>query len=297
MNQFLAGISEVCFAASYAVALALEISRLFFKSGVRGAVMIGFAAAGLAAHTLFLAHQAMTSTSAPLSSAYSWYLLAAWCLAVVYLYLTWRQPRVAIGLFVLPIVLALVAMAHFWADRAPFPTTEASLVWGLVHGVFLLVGSVAMLVGAAAGVMYLLQARRLKVKHAAPSRLRLPSLEWLERTNQRALWVAVPALAAGLVSGVILNAVNRQRQVDQIPWGDPIVWSLGLGCAGLTAVAVFNRVYKPAQRGHKVAYLTVACGLFLALALCAALLFESQHRGAAGQPSRSRPSPAQEAAR
>jgi hypothetical protein len=38
MAAFLSGISIVCFAASYAVALACEASRLAFRSGVRGAL-------------------------------------------------------------------------------------------------------------------------------------------------------------------------------------------------------------------------------------------------------------------
>ena len=54
MIEFVSGISVVCFAASYAVALVCEASRLLFRSGVRGAAMIAFAAAGLLAHTLFL---------------------------------------------------------------------------------------------------------------------------------------------------------------------------------------------------------------------------------------------------
>ena len=49
MTAFVSGISVTCFAASYAVAWALEASRLFFRSGVRGVVMIGFAVAGLLA--------------------------------------------------------------------------------------------------------------------------------------------------------------------------------------------------------------------------------------------------------
>ncbi len=44
MTAFLSGISVVCFVASYAVALACEASRLVFRSGVRGAVMVAFAA-------------------------------------------------------------------------------------------------------------------------------------------------------------------------------------------------------------------------------------------------------------
>jgi hypothetical protein len=82
----LAGISLLCFTASYGVALALELTRLMFRSGVRGAVMLLFAGAGLAAHTLYLVGQALDTAPyslPPLSSWYHWYLLAAWLLAVV----------------------------------------------------------------------------------------------------------------------------------------------------------------------------------------------------------------------
>ena len=66
---------------SYAVTLFLEITRLFFRSGVRGALMLGFAGMGLAMHALFLI-QRWTHQGAhtPLSSEFDWYLVAAWLL-------------------------------------------------------------------------------------------------------------------------------------------------------------------------------------------------------------------------
>ena len=50
----LSGITFTCFVANYAMALALEESRLFFRMPVRLVVLIAFAAAGLFAQTLFL---------------------------------------------------------------------------------------------------------------------------------------------------------------------------------------------------------------------------------------------------
>ena len=67
----LSNITTLCFAGSYAVALALEASRLAFKSGVRGAVMIGFAAAGLFAHTAYLIAQAARASGPKETSLYS----------------------------------------------------------------------------------------------------------------------------------------------------------------------------------------------------------------------------------
>jgi ABC-type uncharacterized transport system permease subunit len=273
----LSGISVLCFAASYAVALALEITRMWFRSGVRGALMLGFAAAGLLAHTLFLLYRAAVADAAPLSSAFDWYLLAAWVIAAVYLYLVYYHPKAAIGIFALPVVLAMIAVAQL-SDREPFPQHPAAQVWGTVHGVFLLLGYVTVAIGFIAGIMYLVQANRLKRKQLPAAGLRLPSLEWLNRVNGRALVLSAVFVAAGFVAGVILNAVNRRQQTDYVPWTDPIIWRLGGMLAWLVAAALFSHFYRPANHGRKVAYLTVVSFVFLAVTVVLRPFIASEHR-------------------
>ena len=175
MIEFLSGISVVCFAASYGVALACEASRLVFRSGVRGAAMIAFAAAGLVAHTLFLAWRAATAPAIPLSSAFDWYLLAAWLLAGGSLWLTLANPRTPVGLFLLPVVLGLIGAAQV-SSRDPFPQSPATQIWGAVHGSFNLAASVAVTLGAVAGIMWLFQAGRL-ARNGGSLRASLPSRE------------------------------------------------------------------------------------------------------------------------
>ena len=272
----LSGISVFCFAASYAVALALEATRLWFRSGVRGALMLGFAGAGLLAHTLFLAYRAAKASEAPLSSAFDWYLLAAWVVVAIYLYMIYYHPTAAVGIFVLPVVLAMIGMAQI-SDREPFPQDPAAQVWGILHGIFLLFGYVAVVVGFLAGVMYLLQARRLKRRQLPAGRLRLPSLEWLDGVNGRAIVLSAIFVAAGFVSGMVLNAVNHRQQLDYVPWNDPIVWRLGGMMAWLIVAALFSQLYRPANHGRKVAYLTVASFIFLAFTAILRPFVASEH--------------------
>ncbi|HWB09325.1 MAG TPA: cytochrome C assembly protein [Pirellulales bacterium] len=273
----LSGTSIFCFAASYTVALALEVSRLFFRSGVRGAILLAFGGAGFFAHTIFLAYRA-SSESMPLASEFDWYLVAAWALAAIYIYLTLHFPRTAVGLFTLPLVLTLVAVAARFASRQPFPQTKASQFWGTVHGGFLLLGTVAVLVGFVAGVMHLMQSARLKSKRPATLGIQLPSLEWLERANSRATVVAALALAAGFVSGLLLNLVNRSaRPGEALPWSDPMIWSSGLLSAWMLAAAAFSLLYRPARQGRKVAYLTVASFVFLVAVLAVQLALPTLH--------------------
>ena len=272
------GISITCFAASYAVTLALEFSRIFLRSGLRGAFMIGFATAGLLAHTLFLVYRA-SAVQGPLSSAFDWYMVAAWVLAATYLYLTLYHPGNAIGIFVLPLVLGLVAAGALVADREPFAVSRAAQLWGTVHGALLLLGAVAVMVGFAAGMMYLVQAYRLKHKLPARQGFQLPSLEWLERVNGRAIVASAMLLGGGIIAGAVLNLVNHGESVDHVPWTDPIIWSSVLAVVWLIAAAVFNSAYRPARQGRKVAYLTVASFVFLALALAVSLFVDTQHSG------------------
>ncbi len=281
----MSGVSIFCFAASYAVALALEITRLLFRSGVRGAIMLGFAGAGLLAHTVYLfyriaeSYQTAGAVSAPLSSQQEWYLIAAWLLAIVYLYMTCYHAHVPFGLFILPLVLGLIAVAAFVADPRPSAREPASAAWGLVHGISLLLATVAVLVGLAAGLMHLGQDRRLKTKAAATSGLRLPSLERLQQINSRSLVIALIMMGVGILSGITLNVTHRVQGDRPLPWNDPVVLSSLLMFGWLLLSSGIGVVYRPVRKGRKVAYLTVVSFVFLVIALWSVLGNVTQHLG------------------
>ncbi len=275
----LSGVSILCFAASYAIALVLEVSRLAFRSGVRGAVMLGFAGAGLFAQTVFLYYRALETAGPPLSSERDWWLLAAWALVAAYLYLVYYHPRAHFGLFLLPLALALIAVGTFLADPEPFARGPASQAWGLVHGMSLLLGVVAMLLGLAASVMYLVQVRRLKHKMLSGAGLRLPSLEWLARANSRAMVAAMLLLGVGVVSGTVLNLIGARAAGTALPWHDPLVLSTNLVFAWLVLAAVVGLWYRPAQTGRKVAYLTLVSFVLLVIVLAVLLSADTEHGG------------------
>ncbi|MCE9545722.1 MAG: cytochrome c biogenesis protein CcsA [Planctomycetia bacterium] len=277
----LAGISITCFAASYAVALLVELSRLMFRSRVRGALLIGFAGAGLIAQTCYLGMQAIHTPSGivPLSSWFHWYLLSAWALAIVYLYLTFYHPQNPLGLFLLPLVLGLIGVAYLVRQQpVPLAREEALAAWLWIHVVGLLLGTVAVLVGFATGVMYLVQSWRLKHKLPASSRFQLPSLEWLQQVNARSLVVSMVLMVIGVLGGLVRNAdLVRRAAAGGVPWSDPVVWTTALLVGWLIGVVVFNAVYRPSRQGRKVAYLTLASFVLLVLTLAIVLLAPSAH--------------------
>jgi ABC-type uncharacterized transport system permease subunit len=274
------GISITCFTASYAVTFGLELSRRFFRSGLRGALMLGFAAAGFLAHTGFIYYRATHAAGAPLSSPRDWYLLASWLLAATYLYLACCHPRTTVGVFLLPMVLLPIGVAALAASDRPFDGGPAARAWGAIHGGCLLVAAAAMLVGFATGSMYLHQEYRLKHKLPPPRGAKLPSLEWLGHANGRATIVGMLALAAGVVAGMELNLVDPANQVS---WRDPMVCGTLVMFGWLTFSTLAILFYKPLRRGRRVAYLTLLSFLLLAIALGMGLLARGRHVGSVGR--------------
>src|SRR5262249_58614840 len=113
-----------CLAASYAVALVLDLWHLSRRRPVHRLAANIFGGAGLLAHPIFLAVQ-----RPPLAWQYGLLLVLAWILAIFYLYGSIHHARQAWGILVLPVVLALVVLAGVFG-----PPTDAD--GGRVPGLF-----------------------------------------------------------------------------------------------------------------------------------------------------------------
>jgi hypothetical protein len=224
----------------------------------------------------------------PLSSWHDWYLMAAWVLAAVYLGLTASRPQTTVGLFMLPLVLVLVGVAYLFPSDVSFPRERASVIWGMIHGVMLLAGTVTVSFGFIAGLMYLVQSWRLKHKLPPKAGFKLPSLEWLQTVNKQSLAFSSAFIAAGLVAGIVLNATKSAGPGTHVPWTDSVVIGSTVLLVWLLAATIFEWLYKPAQQGRKVAYLTVASFVFLAMVM-ALLVVSSEHAAPGKEPRTEEP--------
>lgn len=252
-------VTVFCFLASYAVALGLEVWHQLRPRPVLRLLGLAFGGAGLLAQTIYLAVQ-----RPPLVWQAGWMLFLSWVLAIFYLAGSVHHRRQAWGLFVLPLILALIGLASAFG---PPPGSEGVLArkdfWGNAHALLLFLAAVGVCVGFLASLMYLLQARRLRAKKLPGKGLRLLSLERLEAMNRRAINLAFPLLTAGVVIGALLLFQAR----DWPGWSDLRVLStlvLWLAFAGLVLLR-----YGYHLRGRSVAFLTIA--VFFLLLGCLAL--------------------------
>lgn len=270
------GVKIFCFAACYAIALVLELPGPWTRAPWRRAASILAASAGIVAHTAYLGQRVAVLSTSPLASHHDWFQVAAWLLAEIQVGALFYFPRKTLGVFLLPAVLALVGMSTF-ASAEPLASFEAPRVWGLIHGLFLLLGTIAVLLGFLAGVMYLVQSRRLKQKRSLSKGLLLPSLEWLERVNSRSLGAAVLLVGGGFLTGVITH-IARSDGLTSLPWTDPVVLSLTAMLVWLVVAEAFRMIYPAARQGRKVAYLTIAAFVFLILVLASVTWQDSIHQ-------------------
>jgi ABC-type transport system involved in cytochrome c biogenesis permease subunit len=164
-------------------------------------------------------------------------------------------------LFVLPVMVLLVGISFVkHGDTQPVGSWfNSENFWGTVHGLFLLAASVGITVAFLASVMYLVQARRLRMKRSPLGGMRLLSLERLETMSRRAINLAFPMLTVGLLLGIVRVPSNDASAAD---WtAAKVLGTVGLWVVALLLVYLRYGVHLPPRR---IAILTIAAfGLLL----------------------------------
>ncbi len=109
--------------------------------------------------------------------------------------------------------------------------------------------------------------------------MRLPSLEWLEKTNRRTLTLALLMVGLGILSGIVLTPPTGPRGRGGLPWDDPVATSTEVMFAWLLLAAGIGMAYRPGRQWRSVAYHTVVSFVFLVIVLAMVLSGLTRHGG------------------
>jgi ABC-type uncharacterized transport system permease subunit len=250
--------SLICFLASYLVAFALEMVPIR-RGGSWGRWLgWGFAAAGLLAQTWYLLNRGREANLPPLlASTHDWMLVVAWLVMLGYLLWAVWNSRLNLGVFVYPLVLVLIGVAHK-LDQVPnteLYVAQARRNWGLLHASLLVFGVVAAAAGCFSALMYLLQHRRLKTSHAERQGFQMPSLPRLAAANRWAFLLSFVLLTLGYASGLMLS-FSAPSANSTVSLSEPIVILSGLVWL-LLAGALGWLLAQRGSAGRQVAWLTM----------------------------------------
>lgn len=163
---------------------------------------------GVLAHTFVIGMQTMEVRHVPFANPSRAISTFVWLLTLAYLYLELTTEERGMGVFILPVVIALQVIPAInpgteYAD----PVLDSPWFW--VHVSSLLFAYASFALAGVLGLTYVLQFKEIKKKHLGYLYTRLPSLQMLDVMNSRAVAVGWLFLTVGVAVGVIWAAQAR----------------------------------------------------------------------------------------
>ena len=189
----------------YAGALVAYAWHFAQRNAVVGRSATSLLVAAALAHTFVIGMQTMEVGHVPVAGATSAISTFVWLLALSYLYIEMTTDERAMGVFILPLLVAfqMIPALH------PTPEDRAAVLQGPLFGVHvssLLFAYASFALACVIGITYVLLFKEIKAKHLGFFYARLPSLQVLDRMNQRAIVIGWIFLTVGIGSGAIWAA-------------------------------------------------------------------------------------------
>ena len=186
--------------ALYIAALVVYVWHFARRSPTVGRSATTLLVAAALTHTFVIGMQTMEGGQVPVAGASAAISTFVWLLALAYLYTEMTTDERAMGVFILPLLVALEALAAF----TPAPEVKSAVLQGPLFGIHvssLLFAYASFALACVIGITYVLLFKEIKAKHLGFFYKRLPSLQTLDVMNARAIVVGWLFLTCGLIVG------------------------------------------------------------------------------------------------
>ncbi len=211
------------------------------------------------AHTFVIGMMTMEAGHVPVTGATPFISTFVWVLALAYLYTELTTDERAMGVFILPLLVALQTIPTL---RSSGPGGSAVLSGPMfsVHVLSLLFAYASFALACVIGITYMLQFKEIKAKHLGFFYTRLPSLQVLDQMNHVTVVIGWIFLTIGLIVGVVWT-----EQVRAFASGTPQLQAMSLQDPKILVALVCWVVYSfelfAARRigwgGRRTAYLSL----------------------------------------
>jgi ABC-type transport system involved in cytochrome c biogenesis permease subunit len=239
----------------YAAALVAYAWHFAQRNPVLGRSATTLLVAAALSHTFVIGMQTMEVGHVPVAGPTSAISTFVWLLALSYLYVEMTTDERAMGVFILPLLVALQAIPGF----RPGIEDRAAVLQGPLFGVHvssLLFAYASFALACVIGITYVLLFKEIKAKHLGFFYARLPSLQVLDSMNHRAIVVGWTSLTIGLLVGAVWasQATGYDPRVQAMSLQDPKIF-VAILCWAVYSFEVFA-ARRIGWGGRRAAYLS-----------------------------------------
>lgn len=197
----------------YAAAAVAYLAHFARRDATLGRAATTLLLVGALVHTFVIGMETMEVRHVPFANTSRAISTFVWLLALSYLYLELATDERAMGVFILPIAVALQIIPTVSPGvETRDPVLDSPWFW--VHVSSLLFAYASFALAGVLGLTYMLQFKEIKKKHLGYLYARLPSLQILDAMNSRAVAVGWIFLTIGVVVGIVWAAEARAVAPD-----------------------------------------------------------------------------------
>ncbi len=222
---------------------------------------------------VILIFRAVAIKAVPLTGLFESMIVLTIVFGLIYLFFSIAIRQVWFGSVMVWVILAMIMITAIVAEPASEPKAVAATPWAIVHGIAMILAGVAAMLATAGALLYLLGRRKLKQKKVMQVLGKVPNFEKLEQMNLLGLKACFVLLTFGLVSGIVMAAVNATALgISAHAWLTDakiilvmVVWAL-LGI--ILALRKFITL-----KGRKMAYVTLLVFFLIVFAIVGTTIF------------------------
>ena len=250
----------------YVAALVAYAWHFAHRQGAAGRAATTILVAGAVAHTFVIGMLTVEAGHVPFAGTTPALSTFVWLLALAYLYTELTTDERAMGVFILPLLVALQSIPAF----RPGIEERSEILQGPLfnlHVSSLLFAYASFALACVIGITYVLLFKEIKAKHLGVFYARMPSLQVLDRMNQRAIFVGWVFLTIGMVVGAVWigqsqSYASADPRLQNMSLQDPKIF-VALVCWGLYSFEVFA-ARRIGWGGRRTAYMS-ALGFIIVL--------------------------------
>jgi ABC-type transport system involved in cytochrome c biogenesis permease subunit len=226
----------------YAAAAAAYLMHFAWRDPRAGRLATAILGGGILAHTFLIGMQTVHAGHAPLVGTTAALSAFVWLLGLSYLYVELTTDERAMGVFVVPLMVALYLIPALDPVTSQRPALLRSPLF-TIHVVSMLFAYASFALAFVLGLTYVLLFKEIKARHLGFFYARLPSLQTLDGMNARVVTIGWMFLTLGIAVGGVwatqIQTVSDPR-AQAMHVGDPKIL-VALLCWGIYSFALLAR--------------------------------------------------------